>query len=470
MNDDVLIAEYTDPFDASGEVNVVNDSAEFTMFDGVLIADKSIYVQGGDMILTIIDLDLNLDGDSAENYDLDLIEWSSNAATLTVGDLGGQIDSFDPEPLHFRETGDNTGIFQVVLEIPQYIGSILVPEGESITFEYDDWSPASATYVGEVSEIESLTIHTYDFSIDVETDFSKYVIGQTLNISGTVSPLTAFPPIVLTILNPNGDLTAASQISPQYDGTFSEQFVISGPLFDEFGSYTVNTIHRTASASTTFDVGNGFVFSTSPDFTTDDRTFEQTDSIHLLAFSDAIDTNNMKKMEFKLQDSKKNKLKGNLDLNADGSFTSLVSLVSLEPGTVKVEIKLEDKSKKKFNVKENIVLTGNSANPELSDDEFYLFSKNSDFSTFDIEFLTSDTLYVLIFSDNVDSTNMKKSEYKVEDSKKIKLKGNLVLGLDGNFTSAIPLEDLNTGNAKVELKLEDENKNKFQIKENIKIS
>ena len=151
-------------------------------------------------------------------------------------------------------------------------------------------------------------------------------------------------------------------------------------------------------------------------------------------------------------------------------FTSLVSLAGLESGPVKVEMNLEDKSKKKFNVKENIILVGDSVNPKLPDKEFYLFSKNSDFSTFDTEFFTSDTLYVLISSDNVDSTNMKKSEYKVEDSKKIKLKGNLVLGLDGSFTSSISLEDLNAGNAKVELKLEDENRNKFQIKENIKIS
>lgn len=59
-------------------------------------------------------------------------------------------------------------------------------------------------------------------------------------------------------------------------------------------------------------------------------------------------------MEFKLQDSKKNKLQGKLDLNPDGSFTSAISLEDLNTGNVKVELKLEDKNRNKFQIKENI--------------------------------------------------------------------------------------------------------------------
>jgi hypothetical protein len=74
------------------------------------------------MILTLIEPDFDLDNDGAESYTLDLIEWDSDAAETT---LGGKQDStsvdalaFDPEPSAFRETGDSTGIFQVVIEIP----------------------------------------------------------------------------------------------------------------------------------------------------------------------------------------------------------------------------------------------------------------------------------------------------------------------------------------------------------------
>ena len=44
---------------------------------------------------------------SAETFDLDLIEWDSDAATITMGDQDGSGASFDPEPLNFRETGDS---------------------------------------------------------------------------------------------------------------------------------------------------------------------------------------------------------------------------------------------------------------------------------------------------------------------------------------------------------------------------
>ena len=76
---------------------------------------------------------------------------------------------------------------------------------------------------------------------------------------------------------------------------------------------------------------------------------------------------------------------------------------------------------------------------------------------------------MLAFSDFVDSDNMKKAEFKIEDSNKVKLKGNLLLGDDGNFTSSVSLTDLNLGLAKVELKLEDNNKKKFKVKESILI-
>jgi len=73
------------------------------------------------MILTLIEPDFDLDNQSAETYDLDLVEWDSDAATVTMGDKGGNQAAFDPEPLNFRETGDSTGIFQVVVEIPSIL-------------------------------------------------------------------------------------------------------------------------------------------------------------------------------------------------------------------------------------------------------------------------------------------------------------------------------------------------------------
>jgi hypothetical protein len=89
------------------------------------------------MILTLIEPDFDLDNDNAETYDLDLIEWDSDAATTTMGDQGGDDNSaaFDPEPSNFRETGDSTGIFQIVIEIPEELDGDRLERGEESILE-----------------------------------------------------------------------------------------------------------------------------------------------------------------------------------------------------------------------------------------------------------------------------------------------------------------------------------------------
>jgi hypothetical protein len=119
LQGDILTVEYTDSADASGNTNTVTDSATFDLRNGVLQSDKSVYIIGSDMIVTIIEPDWDLNSGSAENYVLDAVEWDSSAKTTVLG----SDTEFDPEPSNFRETGDSTGIFQVVIEIPSSIDS-----------------------------------------------------------------------------------------------------------------------------------------------------------------------------------------------------------------------------------------------------------------------------------------------------------------------------------------------------------
>ncbi|MBT4891984.1 MAG: hypothetical protein HON60_03470, partial [Gammaproteobacteria bacterium] len=160
LQGDILQVEYTDGADASGDVNTVTDSATFDLRNGVLQSDKSVYIIGSDMILTLIEPDFDLDNDSAETYDLDLIEWDSDAATITMGDADGSGATFDPEPLNFRETGDSTGIFQIVIEIPEVLEGDRLERGEEAVLEYTDWGPSGSDYVGEEEEDVNLTIFT----------------------------------------------------------------------------------------------------------------------------------------------------------------------------------------------------------------------------------------------------------------------------------------------------------------------
>ena len=174
LQGDILQVEYTDPADASGDPNTVTDSATFDLRNGVLQSDKSVYIIGSDMILTLIEPDLDLDNDGAETYDLDLIEWDSDAATITMGDLGGEGAAFDPEPSNFRETGDSTGIFQIVIEIPEELDSDRLERGEEAILEYTDWGPSGSDYVGDEDEDVNLTIFTSNFGATVELDQKVY--------------------------------------------------------------------------------------------------------------------------------------------------------------------------------------------------------------------------------------------------------------------------------------------------------
>jgi len=75
---------------ASGASRDATDSATFDLRNGVLQSDKSVYLIGRDMILTIIEPDWDLDNDAAETYDLDVIEWPSDAATGTTSPYRSQ--------------------------------------------------------------------------------------------------------------------------------------------------------------------------------------------------------------------------------------------------------------------------------------------------------------------------------------------------------------------------------------------
>ncbi len=51
-----LLVEYTDPADASGDINTVTDSATFDLRNGVLQSDKSVYIIGSDNVYGFVRL------------------------------------------------------------------------------------------------------------------------------------------------------------------------------------------------------------------------------------------------------------------------------------------------------------------------------------------------------------------------------------------------------------------------------
>ena len=265
LQGDILTVEYNDPTDSSGDPNTITDSATFDLRNGVLQSDKSVYIIGSDMILTLIEPDLDLDSDSAESWDLDLIEWDSDAATTTMGNLGGTSNqaAFDPEPSDFRETGDNTGIFQIVVEIPNTLDNERLDRGEEIQLEYTDWGPSGADFVGDEDEDVNLTIYTSNFGATVELDQKVYTWTDKVFIT-IVAPDHNFDSNLVDDIGNNklDQITVATRGEKlkQYKlvetgtdtGIFTGEVILTG-----FSSHDADGDGTTGDATGTGPTGNG---------------------------------------------------------------------------------------------------------------------------------------------------------------------------------------------------------------------
>ncbi len=144
LEGDVLLVEYTDPSDSSGNPRTVASSATFSVLSSAqpyggssekISATKTIRI-GHPLTLLLYDSNLNFDSDKAETYSLDLIQFESENIRTTLGPLGGVQSEFDPKPAGLRETDVNTGVFYTVIEVPRTIDGKLVNVGEKIEFEY----------------------------------------------------------------------------------------------------------------------------------------------------------------------------------------------------------------------------------------------------------------------------------------------------------------------------------------------
>ena len=240
MQGDILKVEYT-VIDESGHKNTITDAATFDLRNGVLESDRAVYIIGDYMTLTLIDDDLNLDSQQIEEYDLDLIEWDSAAATVTMGDADGQISLLDPEPAIFRETGNDTGVFEIQVDIPSKLQDESLERGEEIVLEYTDWSPSGADFVGQEDEDINLTVFTSNFGATVELDKKRdYTWGDTVHIT-IVSPNHNFDadlvdelgyaePYTVKIATQNSELENYKLVETGTDtGIFTGQVILIDP-------------------------------------------------------------------------------------------------------------------------------------------------------------------------------------------------------------------------------------------------
>lgn len=148
---------------------------------------------GKPLTLLLFDSNLNLDSDKAETYSLDLIRFESDKIRTTLGPNGGVQDAFNPRPSTLRETGDNTGVFYTVIEIPQMINGKKIDFGEKIEFEYmqrgigarlvaksGTFSPDMLEQSGSNSKV-SLKAKSFRFGQPIEVTLNDPDLNQNSN-------------------------------------------------------------------------------------------------------------------------------------------------------------------------------------------------------------------------------------------------------------------------------------------------
>ena len=232
---DIITVRYTDESDASGNENSVSDSATFDLRNAVLQSDKSVYVIGQDALLTLIEADLNLDSGTIDNVDLDRINWDSEAYDGSLHDVRADLG---PVPTNLRETGENTGIFQVVITISDSIDGNALERGEEITLAYNDRGPSGADYVGDDERDVELQIETSNFGATVELDQNVYTWTDKVFITVVASDYNFDSNIVDEIgTEDKGEITIRTRAAEvQYrlaetgpdTGVFTGELVLTG--------------------------------------------------------------------------------------------------------------------------------------------------------------------------------------------------------------------------------------------------
>ena len=201
---DVFQVEYVDTADDAGVSTTVYDSSTFDLRTGSLSVDKDVYVLGSDVVITLTDPDLNLDSGTIESYALSMIEWDSDADS---SELMNDTDNFAANPSKLQETGEDTGVFQSVVTIPQaslYPGgntantAVVIDYGEEVTLTYVD--------VGLSGED-----NIEDDRLDVEAYFSISNFGALIELDKAVYNWT--DTVYITITSPDHNTNSASEES-----------------------------------------------------------------------------------------------------------------------------------------------------------------------------------------------------------------------------------------------------------------
>jgi len=284
----------------------------------------------------------------ADDQAVTTAEDTAVAITLTGSDVDGDTLTYTVL------TNPTNGSLSGTAPNLTYTPNLNFNGSDSFTFKVNDGTVDSnvATVSIEVTPVNDTPVANPQ-SIETTQDTAVAITltgGDVDNDPITFNQPTAPANGTLTLdanYTTNGKLT----YTPHSGFTGSDSFTFTvndGTVDSEPATVSIVTVKKQVT-------GEGFILSKNPDFSTDDREFAISDALYIKVFSEFIDFENLNKNEYKIEDANRQKTQGKLTNHFDGTYTTSLSLSNFALGTAKVNIKLEDRSKKKFEVKNELI-------------------------------------------------------------------------------------------------------------------
>lgn len=96
------------------------------------------------------------------------------------------------------------------------------------------------------------TANAQTTELTVETDADSYTTGDTITVTGQLNATSINQPILIQVLDPQGNRDRVDQFPAAADGSFSYVFPAGGTM-NTNGEYTVLVSYKTTEEETTFD-------------------------------------------------------------------------------------------------------------------------------------------------------------------------------------------------------------------------
>jgi len=193
--------------------------------------------------------------------------------------------------------------------------------------------------------------------LSVQTDSDYYDQGDTIVVTGLVKNPGEGIPITLRILDSNSKLVQIDQFTPKTDGSFSKEYLATGPLWKAAGNYTIIAQYGAAQkADTIFSFSGG------------------TGSSEIGTVEKKVFTINVEGVgEFDVEYIIRGGTVKNMEIDPEG-LALIITIDAFKDGSITVTLPRDMiDAKKPANLSADDILVGKTVDPkDLEDDEFFV--------------------------------------------------------------------------------------------------